>query len=146
MILKGKHIFIVEDNIQNRVVFQMALVVHGATVDFERSGSDAIRMLQQQGKVDLIILDLMLREDVSGYDIFNEIRRIPKFKNVPIIAVSAADAAVAIPKTQQMGFSGFIAKPIDDDVFSKQVLRILAGEQIWFAGGHYEDVSGKVKK
>ena len=36
MSLHDKHIFIVEDNLENRVVFQMALMKHGARVDFER--------------------------------------------------------------------------------------------------------------
>jgi two-component system chemotaxis sensor kinase CheA len=140
MILKGKHIFIVEDNIQNRVVFQMALIVHGALIDFERSGQDAVTMLKKAGQVDLIILDLMLKENLSGYDIFQEIRKLPKFDAVPIIAVSAAEPAIAIPKTQALGFSGFIGKPIDDDLFAKQIVRVLAGEHVWYAGTEFQEI------
>ncbi len=134
MLLKNKNIFIVEDNTQNRVVFKMALLIHGANVDFERWGQDAITRLRKFEKVDLIILDLMLYQGTSGYDTFEEIRRIPEYDCVPIIAVSAAEPAMAIPKTQQMGFSGFIAKPIDDELFPKQVAQVIAGEKIWYAG------------
>lgn len=135
MLLNEKHIFIVEDNIQNRVVFQMALVIHGARVDFERWGKDALVCLKGVGHVDLIILDLMLKNGVSGYNIYDQIRGVSKFDTVPIIAVSATDPSIAIPETQRKGFSGFIAKPIDADLFPAQISKILGGEKIWYAGG-----------
>ena len=47
MFLKDKRIFIVEDNMQNRVVFQMAFVRHGALVDFERRGRETIARLNE---------------------------------------------------------------------------------------------------
>jgi CheY-like chemotaxis protein len=134
MLLANKHIFIVEDNQQNRVVFQMALLVTGAMVSFERGGSHAIARLKELTAIDIIILDLMLRNDVSGYEIFEHLRSMPKYDHVPIVAVSAAEPAIALPKTQQMGFSGFIAKPINDELFPMQLCAILSGEQVWYTG------------
>jgi CheY-like chemotaxis protein len=134
MLLKDKHIFIVEDNIQNRVVFQMTLVRHGAVVDFERSGRDTITRLTGSAHIDLIILDLMLVDNISGLDLYDEIRHMPKYMSVPIIAVSAMDPAIAIPKTRAKGFSGFIAKPIDNQLFPKQIAEIISGESLWHAG------------
>jgi CheY-like chemotaxis protein len=133
MLLPGKVIFVVEDNLQNRVVFQMTTIAHGATLEFERWGRDAVGRLQGCRKVDLIILDLMLYGGISGYDIFEEIRQHPQFDGIPIVAVSAAEPSIAIPKAQKMGFSGFIAKPVDDELFPQQLARILAGEQVWCA-------------
>jgi CheY-like chemotaxis protein len=137
MHLKNKVIFIVEDNAQNRVVFQMALVTSGARVEFERWGAEAVSRLENLRRVDLIVLDLMLSNGVSGYDIFSEIRVLPKYDDVPIVAVSAAEPAVAIPKTRDLGFSGFIAKPIDDDLFPKQIDQVLSGQKLWYAGERY---------
>lgn len=137
MELQGKRIFVVEDNVQNRIVFTMTLKLHGAWLEFERWGRDALWRLQTYGKVDLIILDLMLHGDVSGYDIFDEIRQLPQYDTVPIVAVSASESAVALPKTREKGFAEFIAKPIDDDLFPKQIARVIAGEQIWYAGAQY---------
>jgi two-component system, chemotaxis family, sensor kinase CheA len=137
MLLKDKFIFIVEDNTQNRVVFQMSLVLTGARVEFERWGRDAVLRLETLNQVDLIILDLMLHNGVSGYDIFDQIRKLQKFDHIPIVAVSASEPAVALPKTQQKGFSGFISKPIDDTLFPKQIAQLIAGEKIWYAGERY---------
>ena len=136
MLLKQKLIFIVEDNTMNRVVFQIALKLHGAQVEFDRWGRHALDKMKHLNP-DLIILDLMLPSGESGYDIFTEIRKDPSYDNVPIIAVSASEPAIAIPKTQQMGFSGFIAKPIDESLFPEQLAQILEGKKIWSAGERY---------
>ncbi len=137
MLLNNKMIFIVEDNIQNRVIFQVGLVVHGAKIEFERWGKDTLERLEAVREVDLIILDLMLPGGASGYTIFEEIRALPKYQNIPIIAVSAADPTIALPKTRSMGFSGFIAKPIDDMLFPRQIADVIAGKAIWYAGERY---------
>ncbi len=143
MLLRGKRIFIVEDNLQNRVVFTMALKPHGASSEFDRWGTDSPSRLRALEKVDLIILDLMLPGGVSGYDIFRAIRGLPRYGAVPIIAVSAAEPSVALPKTQQHGFDGFIAKPIDDELFPRQVAKIIGGARVWFAGERYQGVTVK---
>jgi len=134
VILKDKHIFIVEDSPQNRVVFQVILIQWGATVMFERSGKFAVSRLQNTTDIDLIILDLMLPDHVSGFDLYSEIRALSHLDNVPIVAVSAMDPAVAIPTARANGFSGFIAKPIDKVLFPKQIASLIEGEQVWHTG------------
>lgn len=132
--LLNKHIFIVEDNMQNRVIFQVALVRYGASVDFERMGRDTIYRLRGKDNLDLIILDLMLAEGLSGFDLVEQIRALPNCAKVPILAVSAMDAAAAIPKARELGFAGFIAKPIDNYDFPKQVLAVINGSEVWHTG------------
>lgn len=135
MLLKGKHIFIVEDNVQNRVIFQMTLVRHGALVDFERLGNNTVYRLKNLSRaVDLIILDLMLANAISGFTLIGEIRALANLAAVPIIAVSAMDPAIAIPEARAKGFTGFIAKPINNKLFPQQIARIINGEQIWSSG------------
>lgn len=134
MLLNGKHIFIVEDNLQNRIIFQMSLIRHGAIMDFERWGKDALCRLNNLPHLDVIILDLMLAEGYSGFDIFDEIRAQPKFASVPIVAVSAMDPSVAAPKARSKGFAGFIAKPIDIDLLPQQLAQIMDGKPVWYLG------------
>lgn len=134
MILQNKRIFIVEDNVQNRMVFRLTLMKHGAMVDFESSGRETRDYLMRTRHLDVIILDLMLPGFTSGFEVYSTIRQFAKFAKVPVIAVSAMDPAVAIPKTRAAGFAGFIMKPIDVTVFPDQIARVAAGEQIWYAG------------
>lgn len=132
MRLKDKRIFIVEDNIGNRAITQMLLERHGARVSTDRFGRDAIKRLKQFAPVDLVILDLMLPEGITGYDIFGEIRELAEFDNVPIVAVSAADASEALPDAQDRGFAGFISKPIDFNLFPQQIAQIINGDEVWY--------------
>ena len=134
MLLSDKTIFVIEDNLQNRIIFQIALTKHGARVLFEPWGSRALLQLNALKHVDVVILDLMLVGGISGFDIFDQIRAVPAFNDVPIIAVSAMDPVVGIAKTQAKGFAGFIAKPIDADLFPQQLATIVNGEKIWHVG------------
>jgi two-component system, cell cycle response regulator DivK len=134
MLLKNKRIFIVEDNLQNRVIYQMMMMQHGAKVEFERWGKDAVARIKMYAPLDLIILDLMLSHGITGYDIFDQIRPMPEIAGVPIIAVSAAEPAVAIPQVRARGFDGFIAKPLDDVLFPQQIARIIDKQPVWHIG------------
>ncbi len=135
--LKGKRFFIVEDNLMNRTVYQILLRTHGAKVEFDRWGRDTTFLMKTFDDIDLIILDLMLPTGDDGFKIFEQIREISTHNHIPIIAVSASDPSSAIPKAQKLGFSGFIAKPINDELFPDQLIRILNGENIWHAGEHF---------
>ncbi|MFN8375349.1 MAG: response regulator [Anaerolineae bacterium] len=134
MLLKDKLVFVVEDNLQNRVIFQMLLIRQGARVEFERRGRDAIYRLQTLRHVDIVIMDLALADGISGYDLFRQIRALEGFEQVPVVAVSATDPAIGIPRTQMMGFNGFIAKPLDDVQFPRQIARVLEGHSVWETG------------
>jgi two-component system, cell cycle response regulator DivK len=133
-ILKGKRIFIVEDDVSNRSIMQFLLEKAGAVIAFERWGRDTVQRLEAFQPVDIILLDLMLPNNVTGYDVFDQIRAKAEFANVPIVAVSAAEAEEAIPKTHAKGFDGFISKPVKYDLFAQQIAETLGGKKIWYAG------------
>lgn len=130
--LKNKRIFYIEDDVKNRAIAQMILEQSGATVGFERWGrANAIVMLQAFMPIDAILLDLMFPQGVTGYDVFEAIRANSAFDHIPVIAVSASDPAIEIPRAKQLGFAGFISKPIDIRLFPQQIARCIEGESIW---------------
>lgn len=131
MSLSGKRIFVVEDNLENRIVIDVLLKEKGATTYFDRWGKFTIQRLRDFVPVDMILLDLMLPKGLTGYAIFDSIRECPEFAGVPVVAVSAADASEAIPKAKAKGFAGFISKPLDFVKFAEQIETILAGKAIW---------------
>ena len=130
--LDNKRIFIVEDNLENRIILQLALVKTNAILEFDRWGRDTLQRLGGFMPADLILLDLMLPHRISGYDIFDQIRQKSAYAHIPIVALSAADPNTAIPKCRQKGFAGFIAKPIDDELFEEQLAKVLRGEKVWY--------------
>jgi two-component system, sensor histidine kinase and response regulator len=137
MPLTDKRIFVVEDNLENRIIFQFILLQEGAKVEFDRWGRDTIRRLQAFAPVDIILLDLMLGAGITGFQIYDEIRKVPEFAKTPVVAVSATDPATAIPKAKMKGFSGFIAKPVNESTFAGQLEKILGGEPLWYSGGRW---------
>lgn len=131
MILKGKRIFVVEDDARNKTIVQMLLERAGAIVTCERWVPAIMQNLKAFSPVDAILLDLMLPNNTTGYDVFKQIREQQEFNNVPIIAVSASDPSEAIPRTQDLGFAGFIAKPVDFHRFAQSVAECMAGQSVW---------------
>jgi len=131
--LKNKQIVVIEDNPGNLAVMTTILQMEGAKTGFERWGTMTITRLHALWPVDLILLDLMFPNGVTGWDVFTTIRAEPKFADVPIVAVSAMDANFALPKAREMGFTGYIAKPIDIDRFPGQLLKVLNREPVWQA-------------
>jgi len=130
--LQGKRIFIVEDDVVNMAVFAATLRQTGAVIVQDAWNANTISILVQHLPIDVILLDLMLRFKTSGYDIFDKIKTDPKLKDIPIIAVSASDPEIEIPKTKDKGFAGFIGKPIDVHKFPTQIAACIKGEQVWY--------------
>ena len=62
---------------------------------------------------------------------FDQIKALPGFANTPIVAVSAADSQVEMPKAKARGFMGYISKPINHKVFPRQIAAVIAGKQVW---------------
>ncbi len=135
-VLEGKRIFIVEDDIANMSVYSVALQHHGALVVQDHWNSGTVSLLKRYLPMDIILLDLMLRHGVSGYDIFRAIRADPELASIPVVAVSASDPEIEIPRTQAQGFSGFIGKPITLNEFPAQIAACIAGQKIWAAGSY----------
>lgn len=134
MSIKGKRIFYVEDDLRNRSVVQMLVEQTGAELGFERWGRDeTIKKLREFGQVDLILLDLMFPNNVSGYDIYKTIRQHSEFDNIPIAAISAADPSIEMTKARHLGFSGYIAKPISLHKFIDQIANLITGHSVWSA-------------
>lgn len=131
--LEQRRIFMVEDNLENKAIQTMLLEREGAKIGVERWGKDTVNRLRAFMPVDLIVLDLMFPNDVTGYEVFLKIRAHEEFAHIPIVAVSASDPSEAITRTREYGFSGFISKPVDFDLFPKQLADIIGGRAVWSA-------------
>lgn len=130
-LLNNKHIFIIEDNASNLAIMKTMLERERATVHFARWAEGTLRKLLALPKLDMILLDLMFPDNVTGFDIFTDIRQHEALKTVPIAAVSATDPSTVLKRLQNEGFAGFIGKPIHIDQFAIQIQHLIAGEKIW---------------
>ena len=62
----------------------------------------------------LILTDLLMPVK-TGITMVMELRRIPEFENIPIIAVSASNPEIMAQKSERIGCNTFLAKPLDQD-------------------------------
>ncbi|MGF1507247.1 MAG: response regulator [Chloroflexi bacterium] len=130
--LDGKRILIVEDDLTNMAVYNAILRGTGAKVIQDFWNTNTVHLVERHLPIDIILLDLMLRYQMSGYDTFDKLKAIPALAHVPVVAVSAADPGIEIPKTKAKGFAGFIGKPIDPILFPDQIAACMAGEPVWY--------------
>jgi CheY-like chemotaxis protein len=85
------------------------------------------QLLETVEKIDVIFLDLEMPK-LDGYEVLT-ILKAHFGENVPIVACTVHTAE--INTTRKLGFSSFVAKPLDTDRFPNQLSRILSGEPVW---------------
>ena len=134
MLLENRRIFYIEDDLNNRAVVQTILERNGAKFAFERWGdANSLTKLEAFMPVDLILLDLMLPNHVSGYDVYEAIRADSGLRDVPVVIISAADPSIEMPKARRKGIQGYISKPIDVLTFPRLIAHFFEGQSIWVA-------------
>jgi CheY-like chemotaxis protein len=84
---RKSEILVVDDDSDIRFTMRALLERNGYAVQTAKDGKEAIRLLESWVP-DLIILDLVMRTDVEGYDVACVLRGDPRFANVPIIMVT----------------------------------------------------------
>ena len=86
-------------------------------------GDEGLELIKS-GKPDLIILDVQL-PGINGIEICKELRKIDKFKEIPIIAVTAFTMKGDQERIMAAGFTQYISKPIRVKSFKEIVNQYL---------------------
>ena len=111
----------VEDEVDLLNLIQTYLERSGYQVVTFTKGQDAIDYIGN--KVDLWILDIMLGDDVNGYDIIKAIRK--QDENVPVIFTSARDQDLDKILGLELGSDDYITKPYSSKELVLRVDKIL---------------------
>ena len=83
-----------------------------------RNGREAIERLNEVEDIDLVLMDVMMPE-MDGFEATIEIRKDPRWRKLPIIAVTAKAMKDDQERCLQAGSNDYLAKPIDlDRLFS----------------------------
>ncbi|MES2410527.1 MAG: PAS domain S-box protein [Bacteroidota bacterium] len=116
---KEKIIFIVEDNKINMLLAKTLVkqILPNAQIFELENGEESLEKIKTVIP-DLILMDIQMPV-MNGYDATAEIRKIPRAKNVPIIALTAGTIVGEKEKCIQYGMNDYIPKPIDKDFLIK---------------------------
>lgn len=79
-----------------------------------RSGEEAIKKLLEK-KYDIILMDIGLKKEMSGIDVTQKLRKMPNYKDTPIVALTAYALSGDKQRILEAGCSHYLAKP-----FTKQ--------------------------
>jgi CheY-like chemotaxis protein len=101
----------VEDNPVGLLVLRHTLERHGVHVDWATTGRAALDMAAQR-RYDLVLMDLQMPE-MDGLEATAELRKMPAYDNVPILALTADSSGELRERCRQEGMQAFLSKPLE---------------------------------
>jgi len=120
--LAGKTVLVVDDDVRNIFALTSLLEDHHLNVLHAENGRAGIEMLESTPNIDLVLMDIMMPE-MDGYETMRAIRQLPRFRSLPLIALTAKAMKGDRAKCIEAGASDYITKPVDlEQLFS--VLRV----------------------
>jgi len=122
-ILNEKTVLVVDDDVRNIFSLSKSLEKLKMNVITAVDGKEAMKKLNENPGVDAVLLDMMMPQ-MDGYQTAAKIREQARWKNLPIIAVTAKAMSGDREKCIEAGASDYITKPIDID----QLLSLL---RVW---------------
>jgi two-component system sensor histidine kinase/response regulator len=118
-LLEGKKILLVEDNAFNRELATILLKRKKLVVAYAENGKEALEFLGSE-EVDCVLMDIQMPV-MDGYTACREIRTQPKFRELPVIAMTANVMESDVAKSLEAGMNDHIGKPLNEE----EVFRIL---------------------
>ncbi|MDL2260564.1 response regulator, partial [Deltaproteobacteria bacterium OttesenSCG-928-K17] len=113
----GGRILLAEDNEVNQLVASRILKNAGLMVDIAENGLKAVQMVREN-TYDLVLMDIQMPE-MDGITATKEIRAMPGFENLPIVAMTANAMSGDKELSLSAGMNDHINKPINlQELFS----------------------------
>jgi len=123
-------IFVVEDNPDVLFNIQITLEANNFKVITAINGKKAIKTLLERKKApDLIITDIMMPE-MDGYEFYQVISNDPKWKNIPLLFLSALATPDDIRFARILGVGDYITKPFKEEVLLEMIEKKLNEAQL----------------
>jgi two-component system cell cycle response regulator DivK len=119
-------ILLAEDNATNRYLATFLLEKAGFAVIHARNGAEAVRLALAEPP-DLILMDIQMPE-MDGYEATRRIHAESALAGIPIVAVTSYAMTEDREKALQMGFSGYIEKPINPQKLIAEISQFLIGK------------------
>jgi two-component system sensor histidine kinase/response regulator len=119
--LEGARVLLVEDNEINQQVAMEILADAGLIVSLANNGQEAVDAIATN-RFDAVLMDVQMPV-MDGYAATRTIRRDPRFKDLPIIAMTAHAMAGDQEKSTAAGMNDHVTKPIDPEKLFETLAR-----------------------
>jgi CheY-like chemotaxis protein len=118
-----KHILVIDDEPAWQKITLHILKNRGYDVLIAGSGAEALKALTTF-RPDLILSDVRM-PDMNGFDLVDNLKRIPTASSTPVIFFSAIDDYDARKVARSLGAVDFLVKPFDEDEMGSVLLKHL---------------------
>jgi len=126
--IRGANVLLVEDNEINQQVAKEILEGAGLKITLANDGQEAVNAVKEN-TYDAVLMDVQMPV-MDGYTATREIRKDGRFKELPIIAMTANAMAGDREKSLEAGMNDHVAKPIDTkELFSTLAKWIEPGDR-----------------
>ena len=120
-------ILIVEDNATTQYLLHMLLSRVGYQTRRAGSAAEFIAAMQKAPLPDLVILDIQLKDNVSGLKILEKIRAHPKISKLPVVILSGQTAPENLVHAVSLGVDAYLSKPAKSVALIDAVKAALGG-------------------
>ena len=124
-----KIILIIDDDNRNIFALKAVLKAKGFECLSAISAQDGFAIIEERENVAVVLMDMMMPE-LDGYETTTAIRQNIKYRNLPILAVTAKAMMGDREKCIAAGASDYISKPVDLD----QLVSLL---RVWLYENHH---------
>jgi CheY-like chemotaxis protein len=114
-------VLLAEDDPCSREAVRLLLEREGHDVAVAANGSEALRLLRENGTPHLILLDLSM-PDMDGWTFLEALTRHPVWLGVPVVVITGA-AGVTADDVRAFGADDLLRKPVDPDELIATVSR-----------------------
>jgi len=113
-ILTNKKVMIADDDIRNTFALTTFLEDKHMEVVVGNNGKEALELLEEHSDVAIVLMDIMMPE-MDGYEAMRQIRAQPRFRKLPIIALTAKAMKGDKGKCIEAGANDYLSKPVDTE-------------------------------
>jgi len=122
----NKSLLVAEDDPGLRKYFMLILKQKGYEVHGAENGKEALSLLLEKKKFDLLITDINMPV-MSGIELIKEINKSPI--NIPVSVITSIDDIRLIPTLRELGCSIILEKPVTSNELFNMVTNILSKEK-----------------
>jgi adenylate cyclase len=117
--VRPSRILVVDDNASNRDLLSRRLQRQGHTVIQAEDGARALALIEKEA-LDLVLLDLMM-PGINGYDVLVLLKRDARFRDIPVIMISALSELDSIVRCLEAGADDYLPKPFDPTLLRARI-------------------------
>ncbi len=119
-------VLLIEDSVTMAMIMRAQLEKSGFTVTHYTNGKQATENLLQD-EFNLLLTDIILEGEMTGLDVLKFVRgQDEPLKHLPVIAATGVEDPQMHEQLWQAGLDGLVKKPLDIDVFTDLVEKLLA--------------------